>query len=306
MAYTSPRISKTGAREPWKPRGARGVPFISWFTFSAKSPFTYDNWGRDIKRPYQLVLFPGYKPKKIEGRLRNDCDYVWYERPVSKPTIVWDGFDPYSLMEVAYEAFQVEKLGVVARIRDVESGKWIDDPRSPELLAKRPKRTFSLPDPAVDPGKYQLANREHRRALARWTYESMTAANRACAASERNAAYDPEVKAWSYLNGIYSAALNPKSGSHPDNMARDTHAAKRLRSDPGKAFMDPPGYKSPLKFMEKEIENRSHRVFEAESKAVKAIAEERSVKRQRAIESIPDAVVLKTGSFWGRLFSRAC
>lgn len=305
MAYTSPRIQKTGAREPWKPRGVRGVPFMSWFSFSSKSPFSYDNWGRDIKRPYQLVLMPGYVAPKVAGSLSLDIDFMWYERPVTKPTIVWDGFDPYALMEIAYECFRCVPGAGHFRIRDAETKSWIDDPRGLELLSKRPARDFSMPDPRVDPAKYQLVMRDHRRRLARWIYESMVSVNKECDRVGRNASYDPEVRAWSFLNNIYSASLNPDSGTHPDNLARDTLAHKRIKANPGAAFMDASGYKSPVRFSELDVERQARQGFVAQSKRASEIAQERMKERQKALESVvPDAVVVNAQkSFWGKLFS---
>lgn len=307
MAHWEPNKNLTDGTEPWRPRGARGVPFAPWFSFSSKSPFHYDAWNKSEQRPYQIVLMPGYTAPERSAALAKDCDMIWYEKPVKKPTIVWDGFGLPALFEIRYEAFRADLVGEeFVKIRDVVNNRWVNDPRSAELLAKRPKRGFVLPDPVVNPAAYQLAMRDHRRRLSKWVYESMATKTRDCQARGEEPSNNDEVCFWSLLSCHYSAALRPHCTSgHPDAAVRTARGEKRA-SKTRTAFMDAPDYHSALSFSDMLVEKEARRHFSGASLENKAAAEKRIEQRRQAVKAIPHHAHVETRgqkSFWGKLFS---
>jgi hypothetical protein len=289
------------ASNPWKPVGSRGVPFISWLTFSSKSPFFYDNWARDVKRPYQIVLTPGYTPPSRTGKLANDCDIVWYERPVNKPTIVWDGFGIHAMFEITYECFRVDLVGPNVRVRDAFQKKWMVDPRSSEFLSKRPARYFSFPDPIENPGKYQSAMRDHRRNLASWAYVSMTECAKRIRDNGGNPSDDEEVCFWSQVSEMYSSSLNRNGSLHRDSFEREQRGLKKLKNKDS-SFMDSPSYTSPLVFADTVIEKAAKKSFTPTSVEAQNQARRRIEKRRQHFTKIADDADVPQKSFWGKLF----
>ena len=223
---------------------------------------------------------PGYRAPQRTNNLSKDCDMIWYEKPVKKPTIVWDGFGLPALMEIRYEAFRADLVGEeFVKIRDVVNNRWVKDPRSAKLLDKRPKRSFVFPDPVSNPAAYQLAMRDHRRRLSKWVYESMAAKTRECQSKGEEPSDNDEVCFWSLLSCHYSAALRAHCTSgHPDATVRTARGEKRYLKSKS-AFMDAPDYQSALSFADLSVEKEARRHFSGSSIENKKAAEKRIEQR---------------------------
>lgn len=116
-------------------------PMFGWLTSSSYSPLFCDIWSRSIKRRYEVVLLPGYRrPSRLNVR---DIDAIWYEGPVEAPTVVWDSGTPKGLFEVIHECFDPHmEMKDFIKVRDTETGEFVDDPRSAEVLRRRPVHDF--------------------------------------------------------------------------------------------------------------------------------------------------------------------
>lgn len=117
-------------------------------TFSSCSRSRDDIWARDIERPYQIALLPGYTiPKSLD---LGSNDSLWPRDGVvyDKPRIVWDGFSVTALFEVIYECFDPSRDSPYIIVRDAKTGEILEDPRDPRILAVRPRRTMFMGDRA--------------------------------------------------------------------------------------------------------------------------------------------------------------
>ena len=283
--------------EPWIPQGVAGVPLATALSFSSKSPYRYDDWCRDVKRPYALVAMPSYAPPTITDALRRDGDFVWYERPIQKPTIVWDGFCPLSLFEIAVEAFRAEP-GMM-RVRDVVNGTWVEDVRQTDLLATRPKRDRFLPDPAQHAYEHMRQQRLHRRELVEWCDLNRHISLKRGVKGDRAAAGD-----WERLTYIYQAYEHLGEAWHADTNMRKSLSEEMWRKDHTRPLIDDSGYVSPVKFMDQEAMKRARDGFRPTAQVAEATAK----ARVRAMPAVAKDAVAPTGapsqqpSLWARLF----
>ena len=271
----------------WEPSGVRGAPIATALTFSSKSPFRYDDWIRDVSRPYLIVAMPGYKPLPMTSALRNDADYMWFDRPVSRPTIVWDGWCPTALFEVIAEGFRDGHDAPTMRVRDGRNKRWVADARSSHLLAARPARSSSMPDAVSDCYGYALASREHRRALLRWAQD--------CRQREKGGI--AAVDAWERTVQMYRAVLNPRDEWHVDSLERKQRAFARWDADHIRPIVEGSDYRSPVQFMEAGIDRRARDAFRAQAGRMQAEAVGRNERAAAQLQiEAPKATI------WGRLF----
>lgn len=283
----------TPGGEPWVPRGVSGVPFATSLSFSSKSPYRYDDWARDVERPYALVAMPSYTPPVMTDALRRDGDFVWYERPIQKPTIVWDGFCKLSLFEIAVEAFRAEP-GTM-RVRDMINGTWVEDRRQADLLATRPKRDLFLPDPSVDAYGHMRQQRLHRRELIEWADLNKHISLKRDAGAARAAASD-----WESLVYIYQAYENLDRSWHADTNKRKALSEEMWRKDHTRPLIEDSGYISPVKFMDQESVKRARDGFRPVAQQVEARAKARVRPMPPAVVDAP--VPSQQPSLWSRLF----
>lgn len=280
-------MPKNPGANPWDPSGVRGVPVAPALTFSSKSPFSYDDWERQVARPYQVVVTPGYVPLARSVSLERDGDYAWFDRAVHKPTIIWDGFCPVALWEVIYDAFRQPVVGGKMYVRDVSGGGALGDRRSAALLLTRPARPESLPDPVEDPYGYGVAMRQYRKALMSWATS--------CAGLETGG-YRAQVD-WRTTAAMYAAVLAPKTEWHVDGARRSALAEAKWNRDHTRPIVERSDYQSPVQFMEVDISKRAHRVFARAALDSEAAA----AARTRTFVQRPALEAPRPG-FWGRLF----
>lgn len=271
---------------PWKPSGVRGVPLAAALSFSSKSPFAYDDWERRHVRPFQIVALPGYTPPPMSSNLRRDSDHMWYDRPVKKPTIVWDGYCPIALWEIVYGGFGQSPTNPRMRVRSAVHACWIDDPRDSDLLMNRPKEEGNTADPILDPYGYALARRKYRRAMIGWAH--------ACSRQDKGG-YGAEA-AWRKTATMYAAVLTPDSEWHVDDAQRQTLAEAKWNRDHITPIVEGSDYKSPIRFMDQEMDRMAHQAYVREAAAQKAAAERR---RQMALDAPVEQDV--RGSWWSRI-----
>lgn len=109
-------------------------------SFSSLSRTRDDIWGHDIKRPYRIVLKPGYKPPACLDK--GDKDALWHPAPgdIQKPVVVWDGFCPVALHEIVRECFDYAGTSPFIKVINSETMKVVPDDRDPRVLALRPRR----------------------------------------------------------------------------------------------------------------------------------------------------------------------
>lgn len=114
-------------------------------SFSSFSSALEDVWGREIKRDYGIVLFPGYRPPVSLDK--GSKDSVWRDvddLPLTKPAIVWDGFSANALFEIIYECFDYrgpsEFIRVVEFIDGGKKYRKLTDPRPKNVMEIRPRR----------------------------------------------------------------------------------------------------------------------------------------------------------------------
>lgn len=272
---------------PWDPSGTRGVPLATALSFSSKSPFRYDDWERDKPRPFVIVALTSYKPLPMTQALRNDGDYVWFDRPVEKPTIIWDGFCAVALWEVVYEAFREGSYGSRLRVRDNMRKVWCDDRRSRSLLATRPARSTEGLDPVGNPYGYAMAQLEHRKALASWAH--------ACSQKETGG-YLAQAD-WRLTSKMYHAVIAPKLEKHTDSARRHAMAEAKWNRNHLAPLVDDSGYRSPVSFMDEDLSRQARRAFEKDA----LIAQKQAQARRREFEATP-ALEPPRPSLWGRLF----
>jgi hypothetical protein len=109
-------------------------------SFSSFSHSVDDIWAYDVKRPYQIVLLPGYKvPASLD---KGDKDALWFYKETvdDRPVIVWDGFSPVALFEIIRECFDYEGSSRHIIVRNAETGRIVRDERDPRVLKMRPVR----------------------------------------------------------------------------------------------------------------------------------------------------------------------
>lgn len=120
-------------------------PLAERMSFSSFGHSVDDVWGHDIKRPYWIVLMPGYRiPADLD---LSDKDAMWYPRergPLNRSIIVWDGFCPTALHEIVRECFDYSGSSSFIKVVDAETGKIVKDYRDREIMAMRPARDFGL------------------------------------------------------------------------------------------------------------------------------------------------------------------
>lgn len=292
------------AGEPWEPRSIRGVSFATAVTFSSKSPFRHDDWGREIERPFQLVVMPSYVPPKITPELERDGDFAWYDRPIEKPTIIWDGFSKMALFEMVAEVFRCDPLAGHFRVRDVATNSLMVDSRDPVLMSWRPKREGYLPNGVVDPYGYMRAQRSHREALQRWAFECKMQAGRLGRVHE---AYD-----WSAVSLLYEHMLKKDVVPHEDTIARKQWSERKWREAPHKPLIQNSGYISPVRFMEERIALAAQDTFQFTAYRL----EEKTCSGSRSLgdavlgssgawsvtEPFEEGSSSNEGGFWSRLF----
>lgn len=273
---------------PWEPSGVRGIPIASALTFSSKSPFLYDDWERGVARPYQLVLMPGYVPSTAPSVLA-DADYAWFDRPVDRPTIVWDGFCPVALWEVAYCAFKQPVVGGKVQVRNALLKSWVSDNRSASLLATRPQESPDLPDPVENPYAYGMRKRQYRKALLSWAHD--------CSLLEKGG-YKAQAD-WRLTAAMYTAILAPRTEWHVDSARRNVMAEAKWNRNHLVPIVERSGYQSPVRFMDRDMCQRAHQAFaqEAAAKQVEAAARTRAFTPRPALEGPRDGL-------WSRFFGR--
>ena len=233
--------------DPWEPSSIRReVPLISALTFSSKSPFPYDNWSRDVVRPFQIIVFPGYVPDRSNAAL-NDADRAWFLREFSKPTIIWDGFCPIALFEVIYEVFGQSPLKGFMKVRNLEQKTWVHDPRDPRLLASRPAKPPVLSTQGGDLFAYKKAQRQYRIAVKQWA--------RSCAVQD-NGGYQAQME-WRKTAQMYAAVLDPIHEHHNDSIKRRQMAEAKWRSNWTSPIVDKTAYVSPVLTAEVELDRRA-------------------------------------------------
>jgi hypothetical protein len=290
------------ALQRWRPSGIRGVPFAAWFTFSSKSPFSFDNWARDVKRPFQLVLMPGYRFEAIMAKNKNDNDLMLYERNVDKPTIVWDGFSELALFEVAYEAFGLRDHPDWFRVRHVESGVLRTDPRSASLLSRRPLKSLAGLDPVSNPTGYMLAQRAHRHALSSWCFETKALLSRKVHQNPSDRDSEIEASYWSSLSTEYGLAMDTVNPNHTDAVRRRDLANKM--EGKGLVFVDTSQYTSPIRSVDLDYDKMAHRVFADNARIVQQQSQPRIERRRelaRDMASIDEVKAVRP-SLWSRIF----
>lgn len=113
-------------------------PLAQRLSFSSFSLSVDDIWGYDIKRPYWIVLLPGYTPPADLDR--GDKDAMWYSGEIKKPRIAWDGFCPVALFEIIRECFDYAGTSPFIKVVDSETKKVVTDDRDPAIMALRPER----------------------------------------------------------------------------------------------------------------------------------------------------------------------
>jgi hypothetical protein len=291
--------------EPWEPRSVRGVSFATAATFSSKSPFRHDDWGREIARPFQLVVMPSYTPPKITPEMERDADFAWYDRPIEKPTIIWDAFSEMALFEMVAEVFRSDPLAGHFRVRKVATKSLLEDIRDPALLALRPKRDGFLPNGVVDPYGYMRAQRTHRAALQRWAFDAMVV--------EKARGRPEHVEKWSRVSSLYQHMLNKDSVRHSDTNMRESWSETKWREAPHKPLILDSGYTSPVSFMEDRINLAAKGAFTSTASGL----EEKARSRSRSFGDAGTGVATSSpspkpaedgadshkGGFWSSLFS---
>lgn len=295
----------TPGGEPWEPRSARGVSFATAATFSSKSPFRHDDWARDVERPFQLVVLPSYTPPRITADLERDGDFAWYDRPIEKPTIIWDAFSEMALFEMVAEVFRCDPLDGHFRVRNTATKGMTVDTRDPVLLSSRPKHDGVLPNGSNDPYGYMRAQRTHRAALQRWAFDNMVVEKR-----RGRAAHAEE---WSRVASMYQHLLNKDSAPHVDTNMRRALSEKKWREAPHRPLIQDSGYRSPVSFME----DRIHAAAKGAFTPTATVLEEKARSRSRSfdapassspvasvprVQDVPPSAV-QDGGFWSRLFS---
>jgi hypothetical protein len=288
--------------EPWEPRSVRGVSFATAATFSSKSPFRHDDWGRGIERPFQLVVLPTYVVPKITPELERDADFAWYDRPIEKPTIIWDSFSEMALFEMVAEVFRSDPLDGHFRVRKVATKSLLEDIRDPDLLRRRPKREGFLPNGVVDPYGYMRAQRSHRAALQRWAFD--------CMVEEKGRGRAVHAGLWSQVSALYQHLLNKEAVRHSDTNMREIWSERKWREAPHKPLIEDSGYTSPVSFMETRITQAAKGAFTSTASGL----EEKARSRTRSFGPSDGAsavvaqkgeqdVAPNDGGFWSRLFS---
>ncbi|NDV53409.1 hypothetical protein [Salipiger sp. PrR003] len=119
-----------------------GRPFYSWLSPSTFSPAKEDMWCRGMTMPFEVVIIPGYTvPTALN---KDDVDSVWYDLEVTSPTVVWDGMGSVEMFEFISTCMDpLCEINDYIRVKDVEKGKYIEDPRPSWLVRNRPQKTFS-------------------------------------------------------------------------------------------------------------------------------------------------------------------
>lgn len=116
------------------------TPIAERISFSSFSHSVDDIWAYDVKRPYQIVLLPGYKtPTSLD---KGDKDALWFHEDVveDRPVIVWDGFSPIALFEIIRECFDYEGTSRFIIVREADTGRIVRDERDPRVMKLRPVR----------------------------------------------------------------------------------------------------------------------------------------------------------------------
>ena len=235
------------------------LPFLISMCFSAKSPLAEDDWHRDAKRPYQLVLMPGYKPPPLSEIHPGDHEFTWYDRPVRKPTIVWDSYMVEPLLEAVYVNFRKDLVGDYIRVRHADSGSWVSDLRSEALLATRPVPDYSWFE-TRDSHAFFIERRANYAARSSWTYDCMVKCSLARRQAEEKGrrhvvrAKDEEACAWSSIVHCHQAAM--KDDTAASYARRQSEAEKRVNETRGQFnFRPQTNYRSPLRFRFLELQN---------------------------------------------------
>lgn len=280
-------MPNTPGLNPWDPSGTRGVPLASALTFSSKSPFLYDDWERGVARPFVIVALTSYRPEPMSDSLRKNADFMWFDRPLEKSTIIWDGFCAVALWEVIYEAFRQPALASHLRVRDARHKVWVDDRRSKALLATRPVLSTGSLDPVRNPYAYALAQMEHRKALASWAH--------ACSFKDEGG-YLAQAD-WRLTSKMYRAVLLPKEEKHTDAMRRQAMAEAKWNRNHLVPILEKSGYTSPVSSMDVELSRQARRAFEKDAVRAQVAAASRT---RTFIEEAPKPPV--RASLWSRIF----
>ncbi|MCV2879056.1 hypothetical protein OE699_09330 [Sedimentimonas flavescens] len=115
-------------------------PFYEWGLFSSRT--SENGWSFYKKRPYEILLLPGYTiPEALNRRSR---DAVYYDGEVSEPVVVLDGYS----LDAMFEAVRIclDPLGQseFIKVRNVETGDYEKDPR-PQIYLRHVKPKL-IPD----------------------------------------------------------------------------------------------------------------------------------------------------------------
>lgn len=118
------------------------APFYEAISFSSFTLSKRDSWGFTAKRPFEIVILPGYTiPDTLDTR---SCDAIWIDGDIEKEFVIWDGYEPVALFELIYECIDPDRTSEFVKIRDRDKGEFLEDPRPAEYLARRPKSVIDV------------------------------------------------------------------------------------------------------------------------------------------------------------------
>lgn len=109
--------------------------------FSSKSGMECDTWAKTFKRPFEVVVLPGYTvPKSLEMRAPHA---IWVEGEVTKPLVVWDSFSMTALFDLIRVSMDPDGESDFIRVRHAKSGKYVTDLRPQWFRDLLPKADYS-------------------------------------------------------------------------------------------------------------------------------------------------------------------
>lgn len=109
--------------------------------FSSKSGMECDTWAKTFKRPFEVVVLPGYTvPKALEMRAPHA---IWVEGEVTKPLVVWDSFSSTALLDLIRVSMDPDEESEFIRVRNVKTGKYVSDVRPQWFRDLLPKADYS-------------------------------------------------------------------------------------------------------------------------------------------------------------------
>lgn len=186
-------------------------PMITRFaenhSFSSFSACHDDLWAQEIERRFDIVVRPGYVvPREIETTLH---DSMWLAEAPRNSVVVWDGFDAVALHEIIMECMDYRGASDIIQVVDRMTGLVVPDPRSFEVLSRRPRRWRGM----------ALADVEgHRLSLKKWARESRCFRTSAvlhpesAGANRETPDYKARYSAWSNAGMTFGVAFAIASG----------------------------------------------------------------------------------------------